>query len=348
MNKWGQFAGYRFMDWGATNDSEDQYWSNRRPADYRNYTNAFNQTDNHPNSAMPIEVLVELCNETNRDGWFCVPHLANDDYVNNLANYLKNNMNSGLTIYIEYSNETWNGIFDQAKYCKAGGKALWPNISDFQAQLYYSGYRSDQIFDIFNNVFSGQTDRVICVAASQSGNDYTGNQVLTKCADTVEAFAIAPYFGGELGNPNNTPHPDDVEHWSVSYALDYLKNTSIAGKIQDVRDKKALTDSYGIPLIAYEGGQHLVGVYDSSTKYFWNKDPELNALFDAVNRDSRLEGIYEYYFDQWKANGGSMFAAFASTSGFSESGRWGLDEYFDQPLSDAPKLKGTLDWIANN
>jgi hypothetical protein len=50
--------------------------------------------------------------------------LASDDYVTKLAQYLKANISSNRLIYIEYSNEVWNGFFDQGKYAAAQATSL--------------------------------------------------------------------------------------------------------------------------------------------------------------------------------------------------------------------------------
>jgi hypothetical protein len=46
------------------------------------------------------------------EGWFCIPFKADDDYVRKYAEYLKTNLREDIKIYVEYSNEVWNGFFD--------------------------------------------------------------------------------------------------------------------------------------------------------------------------------------------------------------------------------------------
>ena len=52
-------------------------------------------------------------NMLDKDLWVNVPHKASDDYVRNLAQLLKDNLEPDRVVYVEYSNEVWNGIFDQ-------------------------------------------------------------------------------------------------------------------------------------------------------------------------------------------------------------------------------------------
>ena len=43
-----------------------------------------------------------------------VPVNATDDYITKLAQLFKANLSPDLSVYIEYSNEVWNGSFQQA------------------------------------------------------------------------------------------------------------------------------------------------------------------------------------------------------------------------------------------
>jgi len=53
-----------------------------------------------------------LCNAVDADMYVCVPFLATDAYVDSLANLLKNMLEPERKIYVEYSNELWNGAAD--------------------------------------------------------------------------------------------------------------------------------------------------------------------------------------------------------------------------------------------
>src|SRR5205823_4093483 len=55
----------------------------------------------------------QLANQTGKDLWVNVPVGATDDYVRQLATLLKNSLNPGRAVYVEFSNEVWNGQFGQ-------------------------------------------------------------------------------------------------------------------------------------------------------------------------------------------------------------------------------------------
>jgi len=99
------FAYFRFMDWGGTNNSEQKEWSDRRdPRDMR---------QKQPTA---YEYMIQLSNETDRDPWICIPHKASDDYVRELAQLLKESLEPERKVYVEYSNEIWNGAFRQTRW----------------------------------------------------------------------------------------------------------------------------------------------------------------------------------------------------------------------------------------
>ena len=70
----------RFMDWLRTNNSPVRQWSDRSSRDY--YTQTLS-------SGVAWQYLVQLANETEKDIWINIPHRANDNYVTQLARFLK-------------------------------------------------------------------------------------------------------------------------------------------------------------------------------------------------------------------------------------------------------------------
>src|SRR5690606_11347464 len=66
------FSVIRFMDWMRTNGSDIVSWGNRPKPNY--------YTQGTPDG-VALEYMIDLCNELGADPWFCMPHLANDRYV---------------------------------------------------------------------------------------------------------------------------------------------------------------------------------------------------------------------------------------------------------------------------
>jgi hypothetical protein len=83
------------------------------------------------------------------DPWFCMPHLADDDFVRQFAVLVKERLDPSLKVYVEYSNEVWNGQFKQAHHAMEQGKKLGLSEKDAQAGWAYTAVRSMEIFAIW-------------------------------------------------------------------------------------------------------------------------------------------------------------------------------------------------------
>ncbi|MEB3174238.1 MAG: cellulose-binding protein, partial [Cyanobacteriota bacterium] len=111
------FTALRFMDWMETNNSKQITWQDRPTP----------QSATWMKKGVPVEVMVRMANALGADPWFCMPHQATDDYVRNFALYVKQHLNPNLKVYVEYSNEVWNGQFEQHKWVKAQALKTWPS-----------------------------------------------------------------------------------------------------------------------------------------------------------------------------------------------------------------------------
>jgi hypothetical protein len=118
------------MDFGYTNGSPLQEFSQR--------TLPTSQTQFSPKGSA-LEYMADLSNETQKNMWICIPHQASDDYVLQVAQLLKARVRTGLKIYVEYSNETWNTLFSQTTYVQDKGLALNRSSDRYMAgHLYIS------------------------------------------------------------------------------------------------------------------------------------------------------------------------------------------------------------------
>lgn len=104
LQHYSRFSVIRFMDLGATNANgfvTGQYTRPRIQA----------------GTGLPVEDMIKMCNELNADMWYCIPMLANNGYVDAIAAIIRDQLNSNLKCYFEFSNEVWNeqGPFRQTK-----------------------------------------------------------------------------------------------------------------------------------------------------------------------------------------------------------------------------------------
>ncbi|MCA9932620.1 MAG: cellulose-binding protein [Ardenticatenaceae bacterium] len=337
------YRAIRFMDWGATNDNGQSDWGERPLPSHTTFAT----------NGVPVEVMVELVNQLNADPWFTLPHQASDDYMTQYATLVRDTLNPQLQVYVEYSNEVWNDGFSQGGWVEAQGQAEWPSdpSSGFTKRMNWYGKRTAEMCDIWKTVWGTQSDRVVCVMASQAANSWTASEPLAcplwsggPCVDHgIDASAIAPYFGGYLGTPG---WESTLMGWTaeadggMNSLFAELTNTAVPEALVWVTAHKTVADQNGLDLIAYEGGQHLTGVFGVE-----NNDA-VTTLFTTANRDARMGGLYTTYLDGWRQNGGQLFAHYLNADGFTKWGSWGALEYTNQGSS--PKYDALMAFITAN
>ena len=321
------FEVLRFMDWQRINDSRISRWTERTKPE--TYSQALE-------SGVAIELMLDLCDRVNADPWFCVPHLADDDYVREFAELVEDLADPDLDIYIEHSNEVWNTRFEQTEHAAERGLALGLAATEKKAALLYHSQRSVEIFDIWQDVF-GSTNRLVRVLATQAANKSGGELVMDHedAYQSADVLAIAPYFGGYLGSPDNAA---DTTEMSINQILDRCEDDLDTVELQVTENYEEACER-GLRLIAYEGGQHLVG------KGPWIENQTLmNRFFDA-NRDPRMRDLYREYIERWRSSGGAELVMYASAQRYNKFGSWGALEWLGQSIYDAPKYRALRDEI---
>ena len=324
------FDTLRFMDWGRTNNNPVTSWWQA--------TNFFNYTQTTDQGVHPL-YMIELCNQTCKNLWICVPHMADNLYVTYLAYLCKIALDPSLTVYLEYSNEVWNGQFQQTQYAQTQGLALGLNPTSWHAGWLYYSQRSVEIFEIFSNVYSQPKDRsLVRVLAGQSANPWVNIQIMDwqDAYKHADAFAVAPYFGGYLGNLNISPN---TATFTVPQILAACDTDSANQHSQRTLPNYTNANNRGLRLFAYEGGQHLAGVGPAKN------DQTLTNLFVAANRDPQMRTLYFNDLTRWEANGGGLFMLFGHTGNYTKYGSWGLLEWQNQPRTTAPKWMGVMDYL---
>lgn len=348
----------RFMDWGQTNHSTQATWSDRTQPDY--YTQY---------EAMAWEHMVALCNELNVDMWICVPHLADDDYVQRLARLLRTGMdgntqtgqplNDDLKIYLEYSNELWNSQFDQYEYTVTQAEAYTGLLRtdpafDWGEVDAWVGQRHAEVWDIFMTEFGAEwPNRVVRVVGTQrnSHNRLADHLVGIARVPGVEAdaVAVASYWGRNLGayavtNLNYTsPTEQDYQQ-----ALTELHRMITEDLKSELDERAANAQAAGIDMIAYEGGQHIVGLYQDANNdgTLEINDPDLTNFLTTLNRRPEMYDLSVLAMDMWEQAGGKTFLAFNDVSPYINHGSWGYREFWYDDLSVAHKARAYENWLA--
>jgi hypothetical protein len=330
LKRWSGIACVRFMDFMNTNNSVQTQRSERPKLIDASFAN----------KGIPLELMVDLANRLNTDAWFCMPHQADDDYIKQFALYVKDHLKPELRAWVEYSNEVWNGGFEQNNYAAKAGQHLKFADKPWEAAWRYYAYRSVQIFKIWRDVYNGH-DRFVRVLASQAANEYASDQILSfqDAADEADVLAIAPYVSFNVApSDENGVNAKVVSAWKLSELFEHINKIALPQSLQWVENSKKVADQYGLNLVAYESGQHLVGVSGAE-----NND-KLTQLFKQVNADQRMGDIYAKSLAMWTQLGGDLSCSYYSVGGWSKWGSWGLLQHYADLPKSSPKLMATIKW----
>jgi len=318
------FGVVRFMDWARINNSTETHWADRTlPDDLQS-----------GRDGVALEHMIALSNELGADAWFCMPHRADDDYIRQFAQMVRDRLHRDAKVYIEYSNEVWNTQFKQHNYIRelGDGKTFSDPFFDAWAQ------RSRRTFAIWSEVFGEEANvRLVRVAAVHLQNPWVAKKLLPRLEGEFDAVAPSAYFGitrKQAKTLSDRSTADDV--------LDLCEaNIRRDGKGWYERHGQLARDWSAklrrpIRLISYEAGQHLSANGDDRLAYY-------DALIQAQSHP-RMYGLYLLNMRTFQESGGDLFVAFNGVSPPGKFGSWGHLAYQDQPIADAPKYRALLEY----
>ncbi len=221
------WAFIRFMDWGATNASPQQDWSDRRLPAHAFMNGILNarrpsaSAEGNRETGVAFEHMVALCNATGRSLWINVPHLASDDFITKLAKLIRFGsdgvnpydapqseprfapLRADLRVYVEFSNEIWsNGFsFPQGDWAEEQAGARGLQKAQFTARRFCDTWR------IFQQFFG--PERLVRVAAIFTALDAYSRPFLQEIAAygptltpavRPDVMAVTTYFGNGIQN----------------------------------------------------------------------------------------------------------------------------------------------------
>ena len=330
LNFMKDFQVVRFMNMSGMTRNPVESWSNRNTLEKASWGGKYGSR------GAPLEVMVSLANTIKADPWFSLPYKANDDYVRNFAEYVKANLDPNLKVYVEYSNEVWNPIFIHHDYAIEQGMKAGLDESKSPAGYKWYSRRSVEVFKIWEKAFGGH-QQLIRTMGSWASNQNMSSQILAfeDAYKYTDAIAIGPYVSA---HPKVLRKLDTVAQ--VFKAMkDKKSKWGMDSIISYIKKQEKVATSFGVDLIAYEGGQHLV---DWNTRKV-NESP--NPLLYAANRDPRMGIIYDELMREWDRAGGKLFVAFSAPRIYSWYGSWGIKEHIRQPRSEAPKYDSLLRYL---
>ncbi|MGQ3100394.1 MAG: hypothetical protein ACT6Q5_03595 [Sphingopyxis solisilvae] len=350
----------RFMDFASTNNSTEEYWQDRKRTSF--YTMVAVAGDPEAiwgpaptpfelkfSGGVAIELMIQLSNMLKIDPWFCIPHRATDDYIARFARLVREQLDPGLKVYVEYSNEIWNWMFHQAGWMlrsplagalveAKGGKA-WKDSAKTQGEGHPEriGALFRRNFAIWEREWSGEArNRLIRVGAVQAAWFDASKRTIQWCLDNGGLDAISPtaYIGpndeiyakwAERG-PRLTP--EQVIHDLQSELASRRKDNPGAQIV-------AFGRARGLKYVSYESGQHIQPKGQQDLPY--------NGALAAAQSHP---GMYDLYVELLRFHrdlGCEMFAHFSSVGPQGTRwGSWGAKDSYDTPDADSPKMRALL------
>ena len=213
---------------------------------------------------------------------------------------LADNVDTGLKVVLEYSNETWNGGFPQNAYCETKGDeehaatGRFANAGGGFTHWQWASYHSTSCMDIASSIFAdrGREDDLVRVLGLQVGSaeskkamdvDVAENfgvdtpiLAYTKFDAASPAFywgntvLMEPFFSdnGVSGDANTTDglSANTVNLWASGTLWDNVRNGTIPYE-SDVNESTSLKwwanevkTVRGLELYGYEGSHHVVAI----------------------------------------------------------------------------------------
>ena len=324
----------RFMDWMTTNSRTNPTgWADRpQPGDAT-----------YMKQGAPVEVMVQLANQTGAEPWFNMPTGASEDYMRQFATYVRDHLAPGLVAHVEYSNEAWNGALPAYHQMAAGSQAAWGVSAPFD----FYAMQVTRMGQIWKQVFgTDAASRVDIVMGTQTANPFIARKELEAAvwkahdpagfvppASVVNALAVTTYFGGKTMAKADlrTDLLSHIQGHSAKETSDWLtarlQDPDYAGSIPQIEAlwaaNKTVAQEYGLRLEAYEGGQHV----QQSFAIHGVSNEDLATLTDFLTgfvRSPAMADLYTQLWAAWAKVGDGPFMQYGDVAAPSKYGSWGL------------------------
>jgi hypothetical protein len=325
----------RHMDWMETNfENQDGTWASRPRLAQARWSGQ---------GGVPLEVMVELANRLGTYPWFNIPHRANDDYVRNFAQTVRNTLDPALKVYLEYSNETWNPSFPAAQYMveQARAQGIY-SLNDYTSRGIFHARRAPQIFDIWTSAFGGNA-RLVRVLGSQAVSPYLTDVIagFENAYLKADAIGLNAYF--EVSDLSTNADAERFAALSNAQAFEELRTKSLVPLVNVVRAQVATAAKYNLKTVAFEGGNSIYPPYPA------RGNANLKAKIFSIQRDPEMKSLYTQFLNNWFSAGGQLMMHFTDVTQYTEAGGWfGASEYVNQPRAQAPKYDALMTFIEGN
>lgn len=359
LEKLKVFSSVRFMDWGATNhwgQPDPWTWDDRSLVAWkeRQTLDRYTWADGR---GIPYEMMIRLMNEAGLDGWVCIPHRADPGFVRSMSALFQSTLDKKRRLTVEYSNEVWNWMFGQAQWLKTYGHPSETAVSNHRDKPGQFGYDPSSTWpekitgniqdalDLWTQAWGSDLRRLVRVVGVQTGWLDVGQRVAFNLRPgSFDAIAPAYYFG--LSEEADQALDALGPRATVADVARWVRTGREKNEMPWLRQLKTLVaDRLGLPLVFYEGGQHL-------TPIPFGQEPSYAPALLAIQRHPVMKDLYLEWFEFLKTLRGSeplvlMNFSFVGPRS-APYGSWGLLETLDQDLAvvPAPKHQAVLEALS--
>lgn len=371
LDRWKKYRLFRFTTWLETDGggvpAEIERWDQRSVKDKQSFGDG----------GVPYEYMIALSNLLNADMWISVPYKTNDDYSRRFARLVKGEvagqpgLRSDRKVYVEYTNEAWNpslgfpnwymrlkeGCVPPAPYTPATAHQVPPERQWDWIDCPMQGSRSfatraTKIMDLWSGVFTGaDSRRLVRILSGWGDSEPDWDRNVLAVSTTVaggrphfDVFTFGPYFGIEVDDALllRTPAARRLDTLFTE-----LRSTHVPRAIDNIRQTAALArrPEYGLGLVGYESGQHLI-TYGRGLSQA--DERTLNKLYIAANGDARMGELYTTLLHGWRAHSSGVLNHMSNCTHWDLNGYWGLLRNQTQPRRQSPKYDAVMRFIESS
>ncbi len=313
------FSTIRFVQWNNVVDSTASTWASRA------LPTSFSTTGT---MGVPYEDIIELANESQKDMWINIPALATPDYVQNLAQLIYSNLDPNLNVYVEYSDETWNGgFYEYSQVLQLANSNPLVTAPDSTHKIQQeSAYQIVSIGQTFDSVFGSSNARVRPVVGAFVSTPNLTSQVQLQFIQAnygtpskyVYGVGIAPYV--------LLPTGDDVAGLTLNRLFTDINQSLATTYVSSLQANVAVASSFGLPLLAYEGGTDLSP---------GSKNVNAQVKLEAQS-DPRMYQVFTTMMNDWNTYVGSknLFVQYTLASPYTDDQFYGALQYVNDPGSE--------------
>ncbi|WP_051492021.1 M10 family metallopeptidase C-terminal domain-containing protein [Roseivivax isoporae] len=165
---------------------------------------------------------------------------------------------------------------------------------------------------------------------------------IAESAAAATAAARAQGLSGAARDAYLAEHRFDV---ATDLAIRELRDGSVtgdpSGSLAELFETFAyharVAERYGLDLVMYEGGTHVVALGDAVN------DATLTDFFVHLNYSAGMGTLYEELLEGWVAAGGTLFNSFVEVAGPSKWGSWGSLRHLDDETARHDAVRAFLD-----